>query len=71
MFTDLAQCRNEYRVPALEELAKHFEHKERNYGMALEFTLNAIECGDTPALRQRRSRLETRVAKRAANGRLL
>jgi uncharacterized protein YprB with RNaseH-like and TPR domain len=71
MFTDLAQCRNEYQAAALEELAKHFEHKERNYGMALEFTLSAMECGDTPALRQRRSRLQTRLARRAVNGKLL
>jgi uncharacterized protein YprB with RNaseH-like and TPR domain len=69
--SELAACRNAYRLAALEELAKYYEHSERNYGMALEFTLSALELADSDALRNRRSRLERRLAKRAASGRLL
>jgi hypothetical protein len=68
---ELATCRNAYRLAALEELAKYYEHSERNFGMALEFTLSALDIEDTEALRNRRTRLERRLAKRAASGRLL
>ena len=73
VYSDLASGRNAFRLPALEELAKHYEHKERNYSMALEFTLTALTHGDSDALRHRRARLERRVAKkgRAAAPRLL
>ena len=69
--TELAQCRNAFRLAALEELAKFYEHKERNYAMALEFTLSALSHEDSEPLRHRRERLERRLAKRAAMGRLL
>jgi uncharacterized protein YprB with RNaseH-like and TPR domain len=69
--TELAQCRNAFRLSALEELAKFYEHKERNYAMALEFTLSALSHEDSEPLRHRRERLERRLAKRAAMGRLL
>jgi len=69
--TELAQCRNAFRQAALEELAKFYEHKERNYEMALEFTLSALSHEDSEPLRHRRNRLERRLAKRAAMGRLL
>jgi uncharacterized protein YprB with RNaseH-like and TPR domain len=59
--TDLAASRNPFRVAALEELAKHYEHREKNYGMALEMTRAAISFEDNAALRKR----EARLAKRA------
>jgi hypothetical protein len=68
---DLACCRNPHRLTALEELAKHYEHRERNYGMALGFTLDALSHGETDSLVRRRERLQKRVAKHAANRRLL
>lgn len=71
LLSDLACCRNPHRLTALEELAKHYEHKERNYRMALEFTIDALAHGGTDALQRRRERLEKRVAKRAAAGKLL
>src|SRR5579872_2978260 len=37
-FTELAASRNPFRAAAFEELAKHYEHRERNYAMALEMT---------------------------------
>ncbi|MFN3322499.1 MAG: ribonuclease H-like domain-containing protein [Bryobacteraceae bacterium] len=62
VFSDLAAARNPYRVAALEELAKHYEHRERNYAMALEMTCLALSLEDTPALRRRETRLRTRLA---------
>ncbi len=59
--TDLAASRNPYRVRALEELAKHYEHRERNYAMALEMTRGALALEDTPEIRRREQRLRSRV----------
>jgi len=70
VFTDLAASPNPFRVAALEELAKYYEHTERNYGMALEFTRAALEFGETPELRKREARLARRAAG-ARSGRLL
>ena len=62
-FTELAACRNDYRVPALEELAKFYEHQERNYVLALDFTEQALSHRITEELNQRRMRLQRRLAK--------
>ena len=62
LFTELAECRNNHRLAAFEELAKYYEHRERNYSMALEFTLSAIAVQDSDGLRGRRMRLERRLA---------
>jgi uncharacterized protein YprB with RNaseH-like and TPR domain len=66
VYTDLASGRNPFRTAALEELAKYYEHKERNYGMALEFTLTALSHGQSEGLQHRKARLERRVSKRMA-----
>ena len=63
VFTELAGCRNPYRVSALEELAKYYEHEERNYALGLEFTNQALRYEDSAALQRRRTRLEKRVAR--------
>jgi hypothetical protein len=61
--TDLACCPNAWRVPALEELAKHYERRERNFAMALEMTVAALELQPaSDALARRRARLEKRLA---------
>jgi uncharacterized protein len=65
VWTDLAGSRNPYQVRAHEELAKHYEHREKNHVRALEFTRGALELSDSPELRKR----EERLKKRAANGR--
>ena len=62
VFTDLAGCSNPYRVNAYEELAKYFEHRERNHSMALEMTRSAMRYGHTPALKKREERLTKRAA---------
>jgi hypothetical protein len=59
--TELAASRNPYRVRAMEELAKHYEHRERNYAMALEMTRSALALEDTPEIRRRETRLRSRV----------
>lgn len=61
VYTDLAQSRNAYRVAALEELAKYYEHRERNYAMALEFTESALGFEETVALRRRHTRLRKKL----------
>lgn len=63
VLTELAGCRNEYRVAALEELAKFYEHEERNYALALDFTEQALRHEDTLPLRHRQARLVKRNAK--------
>jgi hypothetical protein len=60
-FNELAASRNPYRVAALEELAKHYEHGERNHAAALEFTRSALALEDTSALRHRAGRLKRRL----------
>jgi uncharacterized protein len=62
VLTDLAIARNPYRVRALAEMAKHYEHQERSYSMALEVTRTALEFEDSPELRRREERLKKRLA---------
>jgi uncharacterized protein YprB with RNaseH-like and TPR domain len=63
IYTELAGCRNEHRVDALEELAKYYEHEERNYGIALEFTRQALDLERSDLLVKRSERLAKRLAK--------
>ena len=70
VLADLAASRNPFRAAALEELAKHYEHREKNCALALEMTLAALKVNDTAALRHRRERLERKLAG-AKNQRLL
>ncbi len=60
-WTDLAAAKNPFRVRALEELAKHYEHREKNYSLALETTRQALEHEDSPGLRKREQRLSRRI----------
>jgi pentatricopeptide repeat protein len=59
--TELSQCRNPFRSAALEELAKFYEHDERNYARALECTVDALSHGESPQLQRRKERLERRL----------
>ncbi len=63
VLTDLAACRNPFRVKALEELAKHYERIERNYTLSLDFVLQALQFESSGSLQRRRARLEKRLAK--------
>ena len=57
-FTDLSLSPNPYRVKAYEELAKHYEHRERNFAMAIECVRAARNVEDSAALSSRQTRLE-------------
>jgi hypothetical protein len=61
ILTELADCRNPFRVRALEELAKYYEHSERNFNLALELTLQAQQYETSEELGRRRLRLEKRT----------
>ncbi|HTT62706.1 MAG TPA: ribonuclease H-like domain-containing protein [Bryobacteraceae bacterium] len=63
LFTDLGASRNPYRARALRELAMHYEHRERNYALALEMTRRALSLEDSSGLRQRAQRLQNRLAR--------
>ena len=65
MVTELTASRNPYRVKAFAELAKHYEHREKNYAMALEMTLSALAIEDTPEIRRREQRLKLRLTRPA------
>ncbi len=62
VLADLAASPNAWRVPAMEELARHYERRERNFSAALRITLRAIALGPTESLSRRRARLEKRLA---------
>ena len=62
VWSDLGAARNPFRVRALEELAKHYEHRAKNFSLALEITRQALEHEDTPELRRREVRLARRCS---------
>jgi len=69
IWDDLAAVRNAFRIPALEELAKHYEHRQKDLARALETTRAALSLmdgsqADSPALRRREQRLARRLAAR-------
>lgn len=65
VFSELGSCRNQWRQPALEQVARHYERQERNYAMALECTLTALALGSSDGLLRRRERLERRLQAKA------
>jgi uncharacterized protein len=64
VWEDLSASSNAFRVPALEELAKHYEHRQKDPARALETTRAALAHADTPALRRREERLVRRMEAR-------
>jgi len=60
-FTDLTLSPNPFRARAYEELAKHYEHRERNFAMALECVRAARRTEDSEALAARQVRLERKA----------
>jgi len=64
MFTDLAASPNAFQARAFEELAKFYEHHERNYAMALEMTRSAQALAASPEIDRRIERLRLRLTKR-------
>ena len=70
MFSDLAASPNAFQLRGFEELAKFYEHRERNYAMALEMVRNAQALGGSPEIDRRAERLRARLAKRGTQQRL-
>jgi hypothetical protein len=70
VLTDLAASPNPCRLQAFEALAKHYEHRERNYSMALEMVRGARVLADSEHLRKREARLAKRMSGRVKAGRL-
>jgi hypothetical protein len=66
LLNELATCKNEFQVSALEELAKHYEHKEPNVALALQFTMQAILVDSSEALIRRRNRLERKLKRKTS-----
>jgi uncharacterized protein len=66
MFAELTESPNPCRLRAFEELAKYYEHRERNYTMALEMATSARQEADTEETRRREDRLRMRVRGRRA-----
>lgn len=61
MLLELTECRNPFRAEAFEELAKYYEHTERNYALALEFTFQALEFSSSDSLCRRSERLKCKL----------
>ena len=60
-WNDLAVSRNPFQARALEELAKHYEHRAKDIAKALEMTRAALALADSTALRRREQRLVRKV----------
>lgn len=65
-WSDLAGSPNPFRVRALEELAKHHEHRAKDLQLALEATRTALALEESPTLRHREQRLLRRLAPRVS-----
>jgi hypothetical protein len=61
-YSELAAMPNPFRAPALEEMAKYYEHRERNFAMALELTRQALETAASDALLRREGRLRRKLS---------
>ncbi len=70
MFSDLAASSNGFQARAFEELAKFYEHRERNYAMALEMSRSAQALGPNEGIERRVERLRARIMKRGVAARL-
>jgi len=70
VWSELAAFANPHQAASLVELAKHYEHREKNYAMALEWVTQALAIEDSVETRKRRDRL-TRLAQAPRTRRLL
>lgn len=70
LWSELSTLRNPWQAQALERLAIHYERRERNWSMALEMTLAALELEPSDSLHKRQLRLSKRTSS-PKSGRLL
>ena len=64
IWEQLAAPSNPFRVRAIEELAKHYEHRAKDRQKALEWTLAARALEDSADLARRELRLSRRPQKK-------
>ena len=57
LLSDISEVRNAHQLSAFEELAKYYEHHEKNYQQALAMTDAAVAIDSSPGLLHRKSRL--------------
>ena len=57
LLSDLARGSSTYRAAAFVELAKHYEHRLKDYALALKMTRNAQRDAPSPELRHRELRI--------------
>ena len=57
IWSELAAVANPHQAASLIELAKHYEHREKNFAMALEWVTQALEIEDAEVVRKRHERL--------------
>lgn len=74
LLRDLSRVSNCYRAAAFQELAKHYEHREKDFDRALEMTRKAQSYSPSEGLRHREDRLLRRIgtcrrARETATGR--
>ncbi len=62
LWTQLASMRNPHQAGALVALAKFYEHRQRNFVMALECTEAAFALDPAPEIEHRRRRLRARAS---------
>jgi tetratricopeptide (TPR) repeat protein len=67
-FTDLSLSPNPFRIRAYEELAMHYEHRERSFAMALECVRAARALEDSAALQRRQERLLAKCSRAPRGG---
>ena len=61
MLSDITEVRNAHQLSAFEELAKHYEHHEKNYRRALAMTDAAVAIDSSPGLLHRKNRLGNKI----------
>lgn len=62
LFTELTTAANPHQAQALEEVSKHYEHKQKNFRLALEFAEQAWRLSPGGAMEKRVERLRKRAS---------
>ena len=64
LLKELASCRNDHQACALEQLAKHHEHKDVDLSLALTFAEQALALTRSDELIRRRDRLRRKLTRK-------
>ncbi len=62
-WSELSTIRNPYQAQALEKLAVHYEHREKNAALALEMAMAAFRIGPSEELQKRIRRLQEKTSR--------